>query len=205
MPVFPALLFNVAGDKGSFVPCGPECAQMDLGTCSFVRPQGLLLAPGVIADHSVRGVQHILRRAVILFELYDQRVRIDFFKIQNVADIGSPEAVDRLVVVSDYAEISVFSGEETDQLKLRVVGILILVDHDIAETVLIRTKHLVVGVEQLHGQHEQVVKVHRVVLAQSPLILVISVRDPLIAEADPNVFLPVLQRSDQLIFGRRDF
>ena len=62
-----------------------------------VRPQRLELLRAVVGDDRVRGAQDRLRRAVVLLELDDRRVGIVVLEVQEVADVGSTEAVDRVV------------------------------------------------------------------------------------------------------------
>ena len=204
MSVRPHLPRDVTSDEHGLFPGRIELLQVEFRALAPVCPEGFLLSLYIVSDHRVRGVEHILRGTVILLEFDNKRIRIYLFKIQNVADVGASEAVDGLVVIADNAEIAVSVSEEPYQLKLRSVGVLILIHHDIAESVLIIGQHFVVGVKQFHGQHEQVVKIQRIVLFESFLIFVVGVRDPLIAETDACVFFPVLQRSDQLVFGRGD-
>src|SRR3546814_12521352 len=52
---------------------------------------------------------------------------------QDVADLGATPAVDRLVVVADAAEVAVALRQEAQPEVLRDVGVLVLVDQDVAE------------------------------------------------------------------------
>ena len=204
MPVVPHLSLNVIDDESGLVPGCPELTKMDRRTFSLVGPELFLFAPYVVADHGVGRIQHVLGGAVILFEANDQRIRINLFKIQNIAYIGAPEAVNGLVVIADDAQVPVLIRQKPHQLELRIVGVLILVHHDIAETVLIRCEHLVMGMKQLHGQHEQIIEIHGVILAEPLLILVIGVRNALVLIAQSRVLLAVVQRRQKLILGRGD-
>ena len=53
------------------------------------------------ADHGVGGIEDGLRAAVILLQGQDVALRIMLGKIENVADRGGAEGVDRLGVVAD--------------------------------------------------------------------------------------------------------
>ena len=138
---------DVIGNEGRLFSRGIELFEMELGALASVGPQRFFLSLHVVADHRVRGVQNGLCGTIVLLEFDDQRVGIHFFKIQNIADIGAPEAVDGLIVVSDDAEIAVSVGQEPYQFKLGVVGILVLIHHDIAKTVLVVGEHFVMRVE----------------------------------------------------------
>ncbi len=53
----------------------------------------------------------------------------------EVGAAGPTELVDRLVVVSDNEKVAVTGDEGLDQLRLRVVGVLVLVDHHVADSI----------------------------------------------------------------------
>ena len=62
-------------------------------------------------------------------------------KTQNIFNIRPAEFVDRLVIIADNAEIAVFCRQKAHKAELNRVGILILIDHDIAELLLIIIEH----------------------------------------------------------------
>ena len=88
-------------------------------------------------------------------------------EVEDVPDVGAAPAVDRLVVVADDADVAVLAGEQLHELVLRAVGVLVLVDEDVAGTSAgtSRSSLRILG-EHAHGQHEQVVEVHGVRDAQ---------------------------------------
>ena len=67
------------------------------------------------------------------------------------------------------------AGEEQDDLVLRHVGVLVLVDEDVLESLVVVLEHVGVGAEQPHGVDEQVVEVHRPGLQQAGLVLGVDV------------------------------
>ena len=198
-PVAPHLVLYVLRDKGGLLHGRREAPHMDAGPPTAVCPEGLVLAGPVVADHGIGRVQDILGGPVVLLQADDHGVRIDLFEVQDIADVRAPEFVDGLVVVADHAEVPVFAREEADQLELGPVGVLVLVDHDIAEALLVHVQDLVVGVEEPDRQHEEVIKVHCVVLAQKPLVLLVGHADLLFPEALPVVLLTVLQGGQKLV------
>ena len=62
-----------------------------------LRPQELVLALAVVGDHAVRRIQDRLRRAIVLLELDDGGVRPVALELEDVLDVGAPEAIDRVV------------------------------------------------------------------------------------------------------------
>ena len=57
-----------------------------------------------------------------------------------------------------------------------MVGVLILVDANVAEALLVLVEHLGAGAQQLERAHEQVVEVHRIGGAQAALQLQVDLR-----------------------------
>ena len=139
---------NILRDKGSFIRRAAERPEMNKAPRPFFRPQLFVFTMRVVADDGIRRIQNVLGGTVILFELDDKCVRILCFKIQDIADIGAAELVDRLVIVADNAQIPIAAGKHAHDVKLHLVGILILIHHNIAEPVLIRLQNLPVCPEQ---------------------------------------------------------
>ena len=204
MTVISALAVDILRDKGRFVPGRRKFPQMDRRSFPLVRPELFLLALRVISDHRIGCVENALCGAVVLLKAHHERVGVILLKVQDILNIGAAEAVNGLVVVADHAEIPVFLRKEPHQFKLRVVGVLVLVHHDVEEAVLIGRQHLFVRVKEFHRAHEKIVKIQRVVLFEPLLVLLVGVRDLLVPEAVTCVLLPVLERRDQLVLRGRD-
>ena len=180
---------DLLGDEAGLVALVVGDVPDDPLAVAGVRPQPLGLAALVVADHRVGGVQDGLGRAVVLLEQDRGGVREVLLEVQDVADVGAPERVDRLVRVTHDHELGrldplggqpvagggqrlvhLVGAELVDQRVLRVVGVLVLVDEDVTEPATVGLPHLGEGLEQVHGHHDQVVEVERVRLAQPPLV-----------------------------------
>ena len=96
----------------------------------------------------------------------------------------------------------VLGGQQVGDLVLDVVGVLILVDANVAEALLILVEHLGAGAQQLERAHEQVVEVHRVGGAQAALQLQVDLRGLFVIGAVGG-FEHVLG-ADHGVFGRTD-
>ena len=129
---------------------------------SVLRPQSLALAAGVVADDGVGPVQNVLCRAVILLQTDGTGAGILLFKIQDVLDVGPPEAVDALIVVAYHADVAVSPCQQTGQQILQMVGVLILVDEDVAELALVVGQRLPVRPQQIHRVEDDIVEVQRI-------------------------------------------
>ncbi len=53
-------------------------------------------------------------------------------EVEDAADVGAAEPVDRLVGVADDDEVAAVAGERPQQGDLAGVGVLVLVDEDVA-------------------------------------------------------------------------
>ena len=200
-PVPLLFLHDIRSNELRFLISRLKPAEMDLLSFFLVRPEPLILSGGIVPDHGVCRIQDRLRGTVILLQLYHRRLRKHLLKIQDIADIRPPEFIDRLVVVTHHAEISVFLRQKPDQLKLRGVGILILVHTDITEPLLIAVQHIRIHPEQLHRFHDQIIKIQRIVLFQRILILPVGFRRPSFGKV-PHGIQAVFLRRDKLVLCR---
>ena len=159
-----------------------ELADLDRVALPDLRPQRLGLLPAVVADHRVGGIEDRLRRAVVLLELDDVGVGERVLELEDVRDVGAPEPVDRLGIVADDHQVAVLAGEQLQPAVLGVVGVLVLVDEDVAKAVGVALADLGEQLEHVDGAHEQVVEVHRVHAVQLALVGAVDVGDRLLEE-----------------------
>ena len=107
-----------------------------------------------------------------------------------------------LVVVADDGDLLVVGGQRQGDLVLGLVGVLVLVDQDVAEALLVVRQHLGVLAEQAHRVHQQVVEVHRAGLGQAGLVLGVDLR--LLALERVGGPGERLLRRDQLVLPQAD-
>ncbi len=96
-------------------------------------------------------------------------------KAQNIFNGGAAEFVNALIVVTDNTQVFAFFRQQADKAILRVVGILVFVDHQIPEAVLIFLQNIRLGFKQFHRAYQQIVKIHGVGILQSLLIQAIAI------------------------------
>ncbi|KAF5067648.1 hypothetical protein DSECCO2_251480 [anaerobic digester metagenome] len=96
-----------------------------------------------------------------------------------------------------------FLGQKVDQFILRLIGILILIHHDVAELVLIKSQHIGMFPEQPNREHDDVIKIHRHVFAQALLVQLINLSNLSLAEIGVIQF-KVACFINQGILGRGD-
>ncbi len=148
-----------------------------------VRPQVLLLALAVVRDHLVRRGEDRVRRAVVLLERDHLRVREVVLELEDVADVGGPERVDRLVRIADHHQVLVILREQLQQHVLRVVRVLVLVDEHVAERLRPLLARLGEPLQHVDGEHQHVVEVDGVRREQPALVELVHVGDRLVVEA----------------------
>ena len=167
-----------------------------------LRPEPLFLPLGVVRDHGVRRLENRVRRAVVLLERDRARLGEVALELQDVADVGAAEGVDRLVGIADRADVVMVLGEELQQAVLRVIRVLVLVDEDVPEGVLPVLPSVREVLQDLHGQHQHVVEVDGVRGGELALVQLVRLGDRLVVEGrDP---LGVHRRRHELVLRVRD-
>src|SRR5262249_2404265 len=81
-------------------------AELDPAALTKLAPQPLGDPAPVVGDHGVRGGQDPLGRAIVLLELDHPGVGEVILEVEDVADLGAPEAVDRLRVIPHDREVA---------------------------------------------------------------------------------------------------
>jgi len=70
-----------------------------------------LAAPARVgADDDVRHLEHLRRRAVVLFEAHHAGGGKILLEVEDVADVGAPPPVNALIVVADDEHVAVLSA-----------------------------------------------------------------------------------------------
>ena len=135
-----------------------------------VGPEGLAEAAFVGGDDAGGGGEDVRGGAVVLLEADHLRAGEVLLEAEDVADLGAAPAVDRLVVVADAADVVVGAGEEAEPEVLGDVGVLVLVDEDVAEPALVLGEDVGVGLQDGDGVQEEVAEVAGVERAQAVLV-----------------------------------
>ncbi len=161
---------DVLADAARLLRAVPDADDLDLLAVALVGPQSLAEAAGVVGDEPVGGGEDVRGRAVVLFEANNLCAGKIFLEAQDVGDLGPAPGVDRLVVVADAAQVTARLGKEFEPGVLRLVGVLIFVDEDVAEALAVALQH--VGMRAEDGEHveQQVAEVAGVQGAQAVLV-----------------------------------
>ena len=98
-----------------------------------VRPQRLHVPVDVLLDDAVRRVEDRLRRAIVLLELHDVRVREVAVEVEQVTRLGAAPGVDRLIVVTHDRQVARRGREVAHEVVLHTIRVLELVDEHLPE------------------------------------------------------------------------
>ena len=94
--------------------------------------QPLLFSHQVFGNHLVGQIQNWDGGAVVIFQFHHSGVGVTLFKRENISDIRTSERVNGLIIITHHADIVVGTGEGLNHIELQGVGILVLIDHDVA-------------------------------------------------------------------------
>ena len=170
-------LQNAAGNKVGLVALVQNGLDQHLFSGAALGPQGFALAARIVPDDGVGSVQNILRGAVILLQTDGAAGAVLLLKGENIFDIGPAKAVDGLVVIPHHADILPAAGQQPGQEILEMVGILVLVNEDVAKLFLVIGPDLLILLQQMDRVEDDVVKIHRIGLPQAAIIAGVDLGD----------------------------
>ena len=111
-----------------------------------------------------------------------------------------------MVGVTHNADIFILRGKQLRKNVLRNIRVLILVNQNVAETLLIFLQNFGISFEKLNGFKNQVVEIQRVILPQFFLIKLVNHRNTCLVNfaAERNFFTELFRRH-QIIFQVGNF
>ena len=174
---------DLAHDERRFVVLVVTLEAHDRFARALVGPQVLRPARRVVLDDRVGRVEDALRRPVVLVEHDRRGFRERVLELDQVPEVRPAELIYRLIDIADDHDAAVVLGEEVDELELRGVGVLELVDEDVTEAVAVALERFGVFTEQPHREHEQVVEVDGGRFLQAPLVLGVHVGEAALGRA----------------------
>ena len=130
----------------------------------------------VVRDQSRCDREDVAARAIISFESDHLRAGKVPLEPQDVFDVGAAPGVDRLIVVADAAQIAVCLGEEAKPKILDDVGVLVLVDQDVAEPPPVRRENVVVFAQEPQRLEQEIAEIDGVERFQARLIALVERR-----------------------------
>ena len=95
-----------------------------------------MLPPLIVANQGVGRPQDGLRTAVIPFQTHNLGGRIVTFKRENIANIGTPPTVNRLIRIARDGQVGMVHRECPHDRVLCQVGVLVLVDEQVPKVLI---------------------------------------------------------------------
>ena len=140
----PAFLqrLDVLADGARFLLVVPHAGDGDRQAHGAVGEQRLAEPALVVGDEAGGGGQDVALGAVVALQPDHLGAGEVLLEAQDVVDLGAAPAVDRLVVVADAADVGRAAGDQPQPQVLRDVGVLVLVDQDVAEAALVVGEHV---------------------------------------------------------------
>src|SRR5262245_257741 len=130
-------LLDLLADRARFLLRIPGARDGDLLARLVLGAQRLAETAFIVRDQVRGGAKDVRGRAVVAFEPDHLCAREVLLEPQDVVDLGAAPAVDRLVVVSDAADILRSLPDEPQPEILRDVRILVFVDQYEAKALMI--------------------------------------------------------------------
>jgi hypothetical protein len=167
---------DLLADPARLLLAVPMADQADLLALARVGPERLAQPVLVGADHAIRRREDVAGGAIVLLQPDHLGAGKILLEAQDVADFGAAPAIDRLVVVADAADVAAMSvrirrRQQAQPEILGDIGVLILVDEDVAEEAAIAGQHVRVRLEDAHHMQQQIAEIDGVERAQAGLIL----------------------------------
>ena len=153
---------NLGGDTLGLVLVIATLKHADRWPFGRLAPEFFLKQMIVVGDQRIGHAQDASPAAVVLFEFDHLELRIVTRKLAEVLGIRATPGVDALIIVADCGKHAALTGQRLDQAVLCRVGILILIEQQIADAFLPRSARLVVAFKDLQRQADQVVKIDRI-------------------------------------------
>ena len=123
---------------------------------------------------TVGGIYYGFCGAIVLLQLEDLVIGVVTPEIEDILDVGPPEAIDALGVVAHHTNVFVIGGQLFYDEVLADIGILVFIHEDTFEPVLIFQEYF--GKFFQHDVHveQQVVEVHGIGLPEPALVFCID-------------------------------
>ena len=129
----------------------PVADEADLFALVHLGPERLAQPAFIGGDDARGGGKDVRGGAVVLFEPDHPGAGEVLFEAEDVAHLGAAPAIDRLVVITNTADVLVPARQKAKPEVLGGVGVLVFVHKNIAEPAAILLQHIFVGLED--GEH----------------------------------------------------
>ncbi|MPM14918.1 hypothetical protein SDC9_61282 [bioreactor metagenome] len=107
-------------------------------------------------------------------------------EVQKILHIGAPPGVDRLIRVAHNKKVLVITAQGLHQLNLQIVNVLILIDHNVLQTLLPLQPDRFLHTENVENIFNQVVVVETEALF---LLIQVSPKDDVLCVSGAQILL----------------
>ena len=101
--MFSLFLCNISDHVFCFLESIHKLAEVKFLSLWILCPETFLLTCCIVGDHLVRRIQDVLGGTVVLLQADHLRIRENPLESKDVANVGSAEFVDGLVIITYYA------------------------------------------------------------------------------------------------------
>jgi len=137
-----------------FISIGRTALYLYLGSGVVGRPNGFVQFGLVVVDDGICRIDNVLGRAIVLLQTVHGNIVVILLKIEDVVNVRPAESIDTLCIVAHHTNILKLIGKRTYNEILGVVGILVLIHQNIAETVLVLSQYIGEAIQQLIGAQQ---------------------------------------------------
>ena len=167
---------DAVGDPEGFVFAIQRFVKADFGTGGLFGPEGFALALSVVGDNGTGRLDDVFGGAVVLLKTNDFCVAVVALEIEDVADVGTPPRVNRLVFITDGDDVAVAVAEQAHEFILAAVGVLVFIDHHVSVTTAVQLAQGSVVTQQADALEQQIVEIDGIGLTQTGFVLFVDHR-----------------------------
>ena len=168
------------GNENSFRLIVSVVLESDQLAAVPIRPQIFLMTFRVVLNDRVRRIENDRGRAVVFLQPDYTRTGKIILEIQYVFRVRATESIDRLIVVSNDADIFIPFRQGHRKHVLRFIYVLVLIDKNVLVAVLKMAQRFRAVLHKLDRFHYQVVEIERLIADQTRLISLVNLTDQLL-------------------------
>ena len=162
--IIPSILQDIPHDAIGLLVSLLILMEDNRNTFTVSCPQCFVLTTLIVTDNRVSCVKDMTCRTIVLLQLDHLCSRESTLKIQDIADVRTPELINRLIIVAHHAEVLIFSCQQLNEAELGRICILVLIYHNVLKPLLIILQHIGIGTEQINRLKDQIIEIQCIVL-----------------------------------------
>src|SRR5690606_16305067 len=128
-------------------------------TLTLGCPEVLAQPRAVMRNECVGRIENMPMRAIVLLEPYHRSVCVVALELGHIANVGAPKRIDGLIVITNGKHTGASTSQQAQPFVLQRVGVLKLVDQNMAKAALVMLAHRAVTLQQLVCPQQELGKV----------------------------------------------